>query len=212
MRPPMRPSVPFVLCCLALCLLPASALMAQTAPPMAPPPPADRLPEVAAYVASQFGPTFTVDRKVAPLFGDLDGDGNEDLVLVATSPTPLLSQEQFGFRVEDPYNAYFGTADVKITSQFTLHFDGSARAILIVFGWRLPPPERKAKRVSKFVLINTPFESAALADLRFKKKDLQAIATVDRTALHALILWDGKRWRWSSQGTGGDESLASPRN
>jgi hypothetical protein len=216
MRPSMRPlvplGVPFALCCLVLCLLSASFLLAQPAPPPAAPPLADQLPDEAAYVARQFGPTFTVDRKVAPMFGDLDGDGNEDLVLVATSPTPLLSQELLGFKVEDPYNAYFGTADVRITSQFTLHFDGSERFILIVFGWRLPPPEHKAKHASKFVLINTPFESATIASLRFKKKNIQAIEAVDRTTLHSLILWDGKHWRWSAQGMEGDEALPPSRH
>jgi hypothetical protein len=207
----LRSSVLLALCCLALCLLSASKLLAQsTAAATSAATPV--LADPAAYVARQFGPTFKVDPKVPPLFGDLDGDGNEDLVLVGTSNTPLLSQEQYRFKVEDPYDANFGTDDVKITSQFTLHFDGSDRCILIVFGWRLPPPERESKRVSKFVLINTPFESISIsvAKLHLKnKKNIQAMETVDSTSLHALIVWDGKRWRWSGQGMEGDEPLMS---
>jgi hypothetical protein len=202
MRPPMRPNVLLALCCFAFCVLPASALGAQPAAASAAPPLADP----AAYVARQFGASFTIDPKVPPLFGDLDGDGDEDLVLVATSPTPLLSQEQFHFKVEDPYDAYFGTGDVKITSQFTLHFDGSGRCLLIVFGWRLPPGHN-SKRTEKFVLINIPFETISIAKLRLKKKDIQAVETVDRTAVHALVLWDGKRWRWNAQGMSGDDLL-----
>src|ERR1017187_3882107 len=200
----MRPNVLLAICGFALCLLPASALAAPPAAATA----ASPLADPAAYVAREFGPSFTVDPKVPPLFGDLDGDGDEDLVLVATSPTPLLSQEQFHFKAEDPYDAYFGTGDVKITSTFTLHFDGSARSILIVFGWRLPP-EHNAKRTTKFVLINPPFETISLAKLRLKKKDIQAIETVDRTSTHALVLWDGKRWRWRGQGLS-DEDLHLP--
>jgi hypothetical protein len=185
---------------LAFCLLLASPALAQPAPP------APQLADPAAYVASQFGSTFKLDSQIPPMFGDLDGDGNEDLVLVGTSSTPLLSQEQFGFKVQDPYDSYFGTGDTRITSQFALHFDGSSRCILIVFGWRLPPP-KKSKPVSKFVLINTPFESASIVNLRLKKKNLQAIEVIDRTTLHALVLWDGRRWRWSAQGMAGDDTL-----
>jgi hypothetical protein len=192
---------------LAACLLlPSSPLLAQSAPPPAAPP----LSDPAAYVARQFGPSFQLDPKVPPMFGDLDGDGNEDVVLVGTSSTPLLSQAQFSFKVEDPYDAYYGTGDARITSQFTLHFDGSSRCFLIVFGWRLPLPS-KPRQLSKFVLINTPFESASIVNLRLKKKNIQAIEAVDRTTLHALLLWDGKRWRWSAQGMAGDDSLKMPQ-
>jgi hypothetical protein len=194
----MRPCLILAAVLLSVLARPAS-MLAQSAPP-APP-----IADPAAYVAAQFGPTFKLDTKVAPLFGDLDGDGNEDLVLVGTSSTPLLSQVQFGFKVEDPYDAYFGTGNPEITSQFSLHFDGSSRCILIVFGWRLPPSKRRP--VSKFVLINTPFEAASIVNLRLKKKNIQAIEAIDRTTLHALLFWDGKHWHWSAQGMEGDDSL-----
>jgi hypothetical protein len=188
---------------LAACLLLAAPLLAQ---PAVPPAAASPLADPAAYLARQFGSSFKLDPKVPPMFGDLDGDGNEDLILVGTSNTPLLSQEQFSFKVEDPYDAYFGTGNPKITSQFSLHFDGSSRCFLIVFGWRLPAFP-KSKKISKFVLINTPFESASLVNLRLKKKNMQAIEAVDRSSLHALVLWDGRRWRWVAQGMAGDDSL-----
>lgn len=188
---------------LTVCLLLACPLLAASSTPVLAAPPVD-----AAYVASQFGNTFTLDPKISPMFGDLDGDGSEDLVMVGTSSTPLLAQEQFRFKVEDPYDTYFGTGDPRITSQFTLHFDGSSRCILIVLGWRLPPPAKLNPKVFyKFVLINTPFDSLSIVNLRFKKKNLQAIETVDRTSLHSLVFWDGKRWHWSAQGMAGDDTL-----
>ena len=154
---------PVLLSVLAVCLLPASVLgeqpAAAPAASSAASSAAQPLPDPAAYVAQQFGSSFNVDPKVPPLFGDLDGDGNEDVVLVATSATPLLSQQQFHYKVEDPYDGYFGTGDVKITSTFTLHFDGSARDILIVFNWRQP---QDPKHITKFVLINTPFDTLSI--------------------------------------------------
>jgi hypothetical protein len=209
----MRPSILLALCCLASFVLPSSAVLAQPAASSA----AQPLPDPAAYVAQQFGGTFTVDPKVPPLFGDLDGDGNEDVVLVATSATPLLSREQFHFKVEDPYDGYFGTGSVKITSTFTLHFDGSARAILIVFGWRLPPvqdPKLEAKHPTKFVLINTPFDTLSINPnkMTVKKKSVQAMETVDSTKLRSLLFWDGKHWHWSAQQMEDDEPLVPRKN
>jgi hypothetical protein len=208
----MRSILPFTFFRLVLCPLLVLPLLAQSAPP----PAALPLADPAAYVARQFGSSFKLDPKVPPMYGDLDGDGNQDLVLVGHSYTPLLSHEQMEFKVEDPYDAYFGTGDTRITSQLTLHFDGSSRCILVVFGWRLPPQAKaKTKLVSKYVLINTPFETIGIVNLRFKKRDkeknIQAIETVDRDTLHALIYWDGKRWRWRAQGMEGDETLMPPQ-
>ncbi|MGA3125125.1 MAG: hypothetical protein ABSD13_00295 [Candidatus Korobacteraceae bacterium] len=197
----MRSVLVSVFCGVANCLLVALPLLAQSAPPPAAPPFGDP----AAYLAQQFGPSFKLDPSIPPMFGDLDGEGKEGVVLVGTSNTPLLSQEQFSFKVEDPYDAYFGTKDPRITSQFTLHFDGSSRCLLIVFGWR--SPQAKSKAPAKFVLINTPFESAKLVPLRFKKKNIQAIEVVDRSTLHSLLFWTGKRWIWAAQGMEGDDSM-----
>lgn len=217
----MRPSVLFTLG-LAACLLPASVLAEQPAAAPAAPSAASSsaqpLPDPAAYVAQQFGSSFTVDPKIPPQFGDLDGDGNDDLVLVATSKTPLLAQDQFHYKVEDPYDGYFGTGDAKITSTFSLHFDGSARDILIVFNWRQPQtqdPKQLHKHPTKFVLINTPFESLSINPNKMspkKKMSVQPMETVDSTSLHSLLVWDGRRWHWIAQGMDGDEPVTPRKN
>lgn len=196
----MRPVLISSLCRLAICVLVALPMLAQSAPP-----PAPAFGDPAAYLAQQFGPSFKVDPSFPPMFGDLDGDGKEDVVLVGTSSTPMMSQSQFGFKVEDPYDAYFGTGDPRITTQFTLHFDGSSRCFLIVLDWR--HLQAKSKVTTKFVLINTPFEVARIVPLRFKKKNIHAIEVIDRSTLHSLLFWAGKRWVWSAQGMEGDDTL-----
>ncbi len=207
MATPSRPAA----LVLTLALVLAAPLMAQQkpAPGAASAAAAPAAPVIdAAYVQREFGPSFKLDAKVKPLVGDLFGDGEEDLVLVATSPSPLISQSTNNYVVEDPYDRYFGTGNTKITSQFGLHFDGSERAILIVRDWRLTDAKTKARRNAKYVLINTPFETIGLANLRLKKqKQVVAIETVDRTTLHALVFWDGRHWRWSAQGMEGDDTL-----
>ena len=189
---------------LTLTLLLGTPLAAQKKPAVAAEAPA--APTIdAAYVQREFGPSFTLDAKVKPMVGELFGDGIEDLVLVASSPSPLISQSTHNYKVEDPYDRYFGNGDPKITAQFGLHFDGSERSILIVCNWR--GASRKGGRPAKYVLINTPFETIGLANLRLKKKQQVAIETVDRSTLHALVWWTGRQWRWSAQGMEGDDTL-----
>jgi hypothetical protein len=174
----------------------------------------DPLKNPAAYVAAQFGKSFKLDPRVAPMVGDLDGDGREDLVFVATSAMPLKDQAGYQFKVADPYDSYFGNGNPAITAQFSLHFDGSERCLLVVFHWRQADNKKDAKqdarKISKYVLINTPFDSVSLADLRYKKRQLHAIEAVDRTTLHALVFWDGRRWIWAAQGMAGDDTLDLP--
>ena len=71
----MRSILPFAFRRLVLCPLLALPLLAQTVPPPAAPPLADP----AAYVEREFGSSFKLDPKVPPMFGDLNGDGNQDL-------------------------------------------------------------------------------------------------------------------------------------
>ena len=167
-----------------------------------------------AWVARQFGPSFKLDPKVSQMTGDFFSDGHEALAVVATSKSPMMSMGEFHYRVEDPYSAYFGSGSIKITSTFTLHFDGSGRAILIVNDWRHAGLARSAKDKSprdeqKVVLINTPFETITAVNLTLKKKKkhLQALETVDYTTLHSLVFFDGKHWKWYAQGMADDDSL-----
>lgn len=190
-------------------------------PPVKPPAPTQEMLRTSAtlvddaWVARQFGPSFKLDPKSSQMTGDFFSDGREAIALVATSKTPLLSAAEFHYKVEDPYDGYFGTGSVKITSTFTLHFDGSARCLLIVNDWRRlnglkPGKDKAAKEEMKYVLINTPFETVTVANLTLKKKKkhMQVLETVDYTTLHSLVFFDGKRWRWYAQGMEGDDSLS----
>ncbi len=45
-----------------------------------------------AFVQQTFGDQFTLLTNVAPVFGDLDGDGVEDVVIAARCKNPMLDQ------------------------------------------------------------------------------------------------------------------------
>src|SRR5215210_222587 len=71
----------------------------------------------AEKVAQEFGPDFKVLEEFPPMFGDLDGDGQEDAVVVATG-SPLGGQVDFEYKVLDPHNSYFGFGDPNVTATF----------------------------------------------------------------------------------------------
>src|SRR5690348_4311262 len=78
-------------------------------------------PDLAALVKKQFGQTFTLPAKFpTPMItADLDGDGVQDAVIVASSKEPFPDSVEFKYKVSDPYNAYFGMGNPSLTASFT---------------------------------------------------------------------------------------------
>ena len=72
--------------------------------------------QLAAIVKQQFGDTFTIPAKVSTpvITADFDGDGVEDVAIVANSKDPLPDSYAFKYEVADPYHAYFGFGNPKI--------------------------------------------------------------------------------------------------
>src|SRR5579864_84240 len=87
------------------------------------------------FIQKQFGDTCTLVPAPPLLKADLDGDGIEDIVIVARCRNPLPDQAEYNFKVVDPYNAYFGYGDPKVTTQFATE-DPNRRGVslLIIHG------------------------------------------------------------------------------
>ena len=107
---------------LAACV--AAAQSPQTSQPAAAPaaPGADPA-QLSTLVKQQFGETFTVPAKFpTPLItADFDGDGVQDVAIVANSKDPLPDSYAFKYQVADPYHAYFGFGNPRLTSSLFLH-------------------------------------------------------------------------------------------
>lgn len=155
---------------------------------------AQETPKPQEFVSAQFGPEFIYLEKFPVLTGDLDGDGVEDAVFVATRKgNPLVEEEQFHYKVIDPYDEYFGWGDPRVTTTFNAHDPEQIKYILIVHSWRSATPK------SKLVVINLPFEKLTLMKIPARKKKIvPAIAAEDLGGLMSAIYWDGKKYRWSS--------------
>ena len=157
------------------------------------------------FVRKQFGATCRVEADSGPVsVGDLNGDGIEDAVIVAHCKNPLIDEAEYSFKVLDPYNAFFGYSDPKVTSQFSSEDPANrGRVLLIIHGagaeaWRANEP------LSKFVIINLPFKQVGMKKLILKKKSIQAIFAEESGGeqTNSALFWDGKKYRYQPLGTG----------
>ena len=140
-------------------------------------------------ITKEFGKSFTVAAAFAPLFGDIDGDGQEDAVVVVTSKTPLVDQTDFNYRAIDPYSAYWGWGNPRETVQFSATNAGPTLYIAVIHNWRAPK--------AKFLIINLPFQKLMLSRVAFKKKAISSIHAVETAGLESDLFWDGKKYKWN---------------
>ncbi len=187
---------------------------AQSSPSPTPQPPAaakasDTQPKfesLAGLVKQQFGSTFTLTamKTTSVLTADLDGDGVEDLVLVADSLDPLPDSFQYKYTVSDPYNTFFGFGNPRQTAGYGRSDPGHNHFLLVIFGagpdgWRAATPK------AKFVLINIPFDTVEVGRLIVKKNrpPLFMIRTVESRLMDSAVYFDvkKKRWKWQPGNT-----------
>jgi hypothetical protein len=185
---------------LAACV--AAAQSPQTSPPTAAGASAHGtdLTQLAVIVKQQFGDTFTIPAKVSTpvLTADFDGDGVEDIAIVANSKDPLPDSYAFKYEVADPYHAYFGFGNPKLTSTFSVDPE-HAHHLLVIFGsgkeaWHAATPK------GKFVLINVPFDTLEVGRMLISKKKppIFVIKAIESQVMDAAVWWEAKkkRWRW----------------
>jgi hypothetical protein len=161
--------------------------------------------QLAAIVKQQFGETFTIPAKFSLPFitADFDSDGVEDVAIVADSKDPLPDSFAFKYEVADPYHAYFGFGNPKITSTFSTD-PGHTHHLLVIFGsgkesWHAATPK------AKFVLINVPFDTFEVGRMLINKKKppIFVIKALESQIMDSAVWWEAKkkRWRWEPGNT-----------
>ena len=168
--------------------------------------------DLAAIVKKQFGDGFEIALKKSAgtgfkyriekkevwtpfLTADLDGDGIEDAVIVARSKTPMRDEAEFNYKVIDPFFTAYGYGDPKVTGTMTGEDPDSHALLLVIHGagaeaWRAATPK------AKFVVINLPIENISAHKQMFKKRLVAAIDPGSAESNGAMMLWDGKKYRW----------------
>jgi|SRR5450432_1124150 len=169
-------------------LLAAAPLLAQQS---APNPPAPAIDD--KFVHDHFGNEFTLMPEFPPMVADMNGDGIDDLVLAVRTKSPMLDAGGFEYTVSDPYHAFFGFGDPKVTSAFTTDDPMRKSIVLLIIHGAGPEAWRAEKPKGKFVLINIPVQTVSIRRVKIGKKVLMAIGVEeyggDRTT--SAIFWDG---------------------
>jgi hypothetical protein len=172
----------------------ASAVGAQ-APP--------NLPVGNDFVQIEFGTTCTLNPSVSPVTADLNGDKIEDIVIPARCTNPMRDAAEHDYVVLDPFNAFYGFGDPKITTQYsTEEPEKRDLALLVIHGTGADAWKSKSLKV-KFLLVNIPYKQVSVQRYRTKKKTIEAIyveeATGNKTT--SAIFWDGKKYRYDPIGS-----------
>ncbi|PYP91263.1 MAG: hypothetical protein DMG65_08280 [Candidatus Angelobacter sp. Gp1-AA117] len=180
-------------------ILAACVAGGQTSPPANTPPASLSAEQLTALVKQQFGSTFNVPANfVTPaIVADFDGDGIEDIAIVAKSKEPFPDSFELKYRIFDPYNSYFGLSDPQMSSAFSANDPHRDHDLLVIFGigsdaWHAATPK------AKFVLINVPFDSIVTGRMLLKKKKppIWVIKAQEKQVMESAVYWDGKKWRW----------------
>ena len=135
---------------------------------------------------------------------DLNGDGAEDIVIVARCKNPLIDQDEKNYRVIDPLDAFYGYGNPKVTTGFAPD-DPKLRGIvlLVIHGsgadtWRSPTPQ------AKFVIINLAVKTITVKKMKVSKKKSAMAIYVEEAGgdqMTSAIFWDGKKYRYEPLGT-----------
>lgn len=156
------------------------------------------------FVHKQFSDTCTLTPQWPPMTADLNGDGVEDVVIVARCKNPLIDQGENNYKVVDPLDSFYGYGDPKITTGFAPD-DPKVRgiALLIIHGsgpdaWRSPTP------LAKFVIINIAVKTIAVKRMKITKKKTTTAIYVEEAGedkMTSAIFWDGHKYRYEPLGS-----------
>jgi hypothetical protein len=172
-----------------------------------PPPPAHaKSPSPAVtddYIHKQFGDGCSLLAGPPQFEADLDDDGVQDLVVAARCKNPMADQSEYSFVVIDPYDAFLGYSDVKVTSTFASDEPERRGVCLLVVhgdgkdGWRTDKPK------AKFVMINLPFKTLTVKKYDLKKRAVLGVFMEEHgegESTSSVVYWDGKKYRYKQLG------------
>jgi hypothetical protein len=156
------------------------------------------------FVHQQFGDSCSLAPQFSPMTGDLNGDGVEDIVIVARCKNALIEQAERNYKVIDPLDAYYGYGNPSITTGFAPD-DPKLRgiALLVIHGsgadaWRSPTP------LAKFVIINVTVKTVTIKKMKVtKRKTTTAIYVEEAGAdeMTSAVFWDGRKYRYNPLGS-----------
>ena len=154
------------------------------------------------FIHQQFGNQFTLLPEISPAFGDLDGDGVEDVAIAARCKNPLLDEAEHDYTVLDPYYTFYGYGDPKLTTTFKEGDPTRQGLVVLIIHGTGPQGWRSAKPKSKYVIINLPYRTVSVRKMNLKKKTIQAVYIEEGDELNesSALFFDGKKYRYVPMG------------
>ncbi|SRR6266567_5975311 len=156
------------------------------------------------FVHKQFSDSCSLVPQFPPMTGDMNGDGVEDIVIVAHCKNALIDQDEHNYQVVDPLDAYYGYGNPRITTGFAPD-DPKLRgiALLVIHGsgpdaWRSPTPQ------AKFVIINLAVKTITVKKMKISKKRSATAIYVEEAGadqMTSALFWDGKKYRYDPLGS-----------
>jgi hypothetical protein len=156
------------------------------------------------FVQQQFGNSCSLEPNFAPMVGDLNNDGVDDIVLVGRCKNALIDQGEKNYKVVDPMDSFFGYGNPAITTSFAPDDPKLRGVALLVIHGSGPQAWQSATPLSKFVIINLPVKTLTLKRMKVRRKKLaNAIYVEEATGdqMTAAIFWDGKKYRYQPIGS-----------
>lgn len=154
------------------------------------------------FIQRQFGNQFTLVPEFQPAFGDLDGDGVEDVAIAARCKNPMVDQAEHNYTVVDPYYDFFGYGDPKLTTTFS-EPDPKLRGLVVLIidgadkgGWQSATPK------AKYVIVNLPYKTLSVKKMRTRKRNVEAIYVEEAGEMggSSAVFFDGKKFRYVPMG------------
>ena len=158
------------------------------------------------FVQRQFGNQFTLVPEIGAVFGDLDGDGVEDVVIAARCKNPMLDQGEHNYTVVDPYYDYFGYGDPRVTTTFSEGNPALRGLVVLIIHGAGPDGWRSATPKAKYVIVNLPYRALSVRKFKLKKKTVEAIYVEEAGEMgdSSAVFFDGKKFRYRYVPMGGD--------
>lgn len=155
------------------------------------------------FLHKQFSDSCSLTPQWPPMTADLNGDGIEDIVIVARCKNPLMDEGDNNYKVIDPLDSFYGYGNPKITTGFAPD-DPKQRgiALLIIHGagseaWRSPTPQ------AKFVIINISVKTIAVKKMKVTKKKTTTAIYIEEAGedkMTSAVFWDGRKYRYEPLG------------